>query len=93
MNKVNEASPASETSDVERIVMRKTITCDQVAWLLDIAERYLPPQKTPRVCQQREMQKYAMLYEIMDIANLRFEDDSARWNGTPNQARKYDKDA
>lgn len=84
---------SSSGSRQERVVMRQPITCDQVAWLLDIADRYLPPQKTPRVCQQRELQKYAMLYEIMDIAGLRFADDSARLNGTPNQARKYDKDA
>lgn len=65
------------------------LNCDQVAWLLDIAERHLPKQINPAVCQQREMQKYAMLYEIMEVADLRFEDDSARWNGTPNQARDY----
>lgn len=75
-------------SAVERLIIR-TIGCDQVAWLLDIAERHLPKQTNPRVCQQREMQKYAMLYEIMEIAGLEFEDDSARWNGTPNQARDY----
>jgi len=67
----------------------RLINCDQVAWLLEVAERHLPKQTTPRVCQQREMQKYAMLYEIMEVANLDFEDDRARWNGTPNQARLY----
>lgn len=65
----------------------RPINCDQVAWLLDIAERHLPRQTTPRICQQREMQKYAMLYEIMEVAGLKFSDASARWNGTPNQAR------
>ena len=30
-----------------------------------------------------------MLYEIMEITGLQFEDDKARWNGTPNQARDY----
>ena len=69
------------------------ISCDQVAWLLAIADRYIPKDNYPNISQQREMKKYAMLYEIMEIADLRFADDSARWNGTPNQARNYsDKD-
>ena len=67
----------------------RAITCDQVSWLLDIAERYLPPSPHPEISRKREMLKYAMLYEIMEIANLRFEDDSARWNGTPNDVRDY----
>lgn len=72
---------------------RNPISCDQVAWLLDIANRHIPPQTTPRVCQQREMQKYAMLYEIMDIAGLRFADDAARENGTPRQAKQQQPDS
>ena len=72
---------------------RHEISCDQVAWLLDIADRYIPKDNYPNISQQREMKKYAMLYEIMEIADLTFADDSARWNGTPNQARNYsDKD-
>ena len=67
----------------------KPINCYQVHWLLQIADRHLPPQTTPSICQQREMQRYAMLYEIMEIAGLHFQDASARWNGTPNQARDY----
>jgi len=70
--------------------MGSKISCDQVVWLLDIANRYLPQDRHPAVSQQREMMRYAMLYEIMEIAGLEFEDDSARWNGTPNQARRYD---
>jgi len=72
----------------ERLFIRP-INCDQVAWILDIAERYLPNKINVGVSQQREMQKYAMLYEIMEVANLKFENDEARWNGTPNQARLY----
>lgn len=66
---------------------RQTINCDQVAWLLDIFGRYLPKDNFPAVSQQREMMKYGMLYEVMDIANLEFENASAQWNGTPNAAR------
>ena len=68
----------------------KQISCDQVAWLLDMADRYLPQTRYPAVSQQRQMLKYAMLYEIMEIAGLQFKDGSARWNGTPNPARDYD---
>ncbi len=67
----------------------RPINCDQVSWLMDIAERHIARSDFPGISQQREMQKYAMLYEIMDVAGLRFEDDRARWNGTPNQARDY----
>jgi hypothetical protein len=68
-----------------------SISCDQVSWLLDIADRYIPKDMVrPSVSRQREMLKYGMLYEIMEIADLKFEDGSARWNGTPNEARNYD---
>lgn len=66
------------------------ISCDQVAWLLDIFERYLPPSHHPRISRARDMQKYGMLYEVMEIADLRFADNRARWNGTPNDARDYE---
>lgn len=70
--------------------MIKLISCDEVAWMLDVFERYLPKDPTAkRVSCQREMKKYGMLYEIMDVANMRYADESARWNGTPHQARKY----
>jgi len=64
-----------------------TIGCDQVAWILDIAERYIPQDNHPGISQEREMKKYAMLYEIMEITNTGFEDNAARNNGTPIQAR------
>lgn len=35
------------------------------------------------------MQKYAMLYEIMEIAGLVYADDAARWNAVPHEARAY----
>lgn len=68
------------------------INCDQVAWLLDIFNRYLPHDKFPAISRQREMKKYGMLYEVMEIAHLDFQDDRARWNGTPNEARDYGED-
>lgn len=67
--------------------MKKAINCDQVTWLLDIFGRYLPMDNLPGVSQQREMMKYGMLYEVMEIADLHFEDQRAQWNGTPNPAR------
>jgi len=72
--------------------VRFPLSCDQVAWLLDIFERYLPKDQHPRVSRQRDMRKYGMLYEVMEVANLKFSDDSARWNGTPNDARRYEKE-
>ena len=80
--------PNSNSGQVNNRV-RCSINCDQVAWLLDIADRYLPKSIYPHVSQEREMMKYAMLYEIMEIVDLYFADDNARWNGTPNPARKY----
>ena len=67
----------------------RPINCDQVAWLLDIFDRYLPPSKHPGISREREMMKYGMLYEVMEIAYLRFEDESALHNGTPHEARLY----
>ncbi|MCK5236050.1 MAG: hypothetical protein KAR06_03610 [Deltaproteobacteria bacterium] len=64
------------------------INCDQVAWLMDIFNRYLPQDNHPRVSQQREMLKYGMLYEIMDILYLDFEDDAALYNGMPSKVRE-----
>jgi len=69
--------------------VERAISCDQVAWLLAIANRYLPMNGHPGISQKREMMKYGMLYEIMEIAHLSFADDNARWNGTPSQVRKY----
>lgn len=65
----------------------REITCDQVAWLLDVFDRYLPKKPTVRVSQEREMLKYGMLYEVMDVAGLEFADDSAVNNGTPRPVR------
>ena len=70
--------------------MNTEINADQVAWLMAIFERYLPPSKHPRISVERDMMKYGMLYEVMDVMNVEFEDDAARWNGTPSQARNYE---
>ena len=83
---------AEAGGQVERVV-RYPISCDQVSWLLDVFTRYLPQDNRPRVSRHREMLNYGMLYEVMEIAGLVFEDDNARWNGTPQDARKHDKDA
>ena len=63
--------------------MKKLLTCDQVTWMLAAINRYLPPQATPNVSRAREMQGYALLYELMEVAHLFFEDDAAARNGTP----------
>lgn len=74
----------------DRATKKRAITCDQVAWLLASFGRYLPHDNKPDISQQREMLKYGLLYEVMEIVGLKFLDDSARWNGTPNSARGYD---
>lgn len=83
---------STETGNEQIKSGRNLITSDQVAWLLDIAYRYLPQDSLPRVSRQRDMKAYGMLYEIMEIAGLSFADSSARWNGTPEEVRNYGKE-
>lgn len=65
----------------------REITCDQVAWLLNAFERYLPEYHHPAISRYREMQVYGLLYEAMEAANLKFSDDAARNNATPGDVR------
>ena len=69
----------------------RPINCDQVSWMLSAIGRLVGNDNVnPRVSRQREMMKFACLYEIMEVAQLKFADKSARWNGTPNDARDYE---
>jgi hypothetical protein len=68
------------------------INCDQVALILNVFDRYLPKSHHPSVSRERDMKKYGMLYEVMEAAGLKFEDESARWNGTPNDALPYEEE-
>lgn len=63
--------------------MKTTLSCDQVSWMLSAIGRYLPRQDAPRVSRATDLQKYALLYEIMELAGLVFADDAAAHNGTP----------
>ncbi len=65
----------------------RQLNCDQVAWILSAIDRYLPTTQHPRVSRAREMQKYGLLYEIMEVANLSFEDNEAKYNATPEDVR------
>lgn len=67
----------------------RPINCDQVAWILNAIERHLPNKEHPAVSRAREMQKYALLYELMEVAHLYFEDASAQHNGTPPDVRRF----
>lgn len=67
----------------------RLLTCDQVAWMLNAIDRYLPRLNHPDVSRAREMQKYALLYELMEVAHLYFEDASAQHNGTPHDVRRF----
>lgn len=66
---------------------RRMLTCDQVAWMLAAIDRYLPAYPYPGVSRAREMAKYGLLYELMDVASLCFVDHVARLNGTPSDVR------
>lgn len=70
-------------------VRARPLNCDQVAWMLSAIDRYLPATNHPCVSRAREMQKYALLYELMEVAHLYFEDASAQHNGTPNDVRRF----
>ena len=65
----------------------RKITRDQVVLILEVFNRYLPVDDLPRVSRDREMKQYAMLYELMEVASLEFEDNLALDNGTPPMAR------
>lgn len=67
----------------------RPLNCDQVAWMLAAIERHLPNKEHPAVSRAREMQKYALLYELMEVAHLYFEDASAQHNGTPPDVRRF----
>lgn len=68
--------------------MRRPLNCDQVAWMLAAFGRYLPRPTHPAVSRATDMQRYGLLYEVMEVANLRFEDAAARSNGTPIEVRE-----
>ena len=78
-----ENSTAGGQSALTGVLGARPLNCDQVAWMLNAIERYLPQTNHPRVSRAREMQKYALLYELMEVAHLYFEDASAQHNGTP----------
>lgn len=68
----------------------RPIDCDQVHLIIEALKRITPLDGYPRISRQRDMKIYACLYEIMEVAQLKFNDKSARWNGTPNDARDYE---
>lgn len=57
--------------------------------MLNAIERYLTRNDHPAVSRAREMQKYALLYELMEVAYLYFEDANAQHNGTPHDVRRF----
>lgn len=87
-NHVNDHAGAESALNVR--LGARPVNCDQVAWMLNAIDRHLPPTKHPRVSREREMQKYALLYELMDAALLYFEDASAQYNGTPPDVRRFE---
>jgi hypothetical protein len=72
-----------EPAPCDKADSRHPITCDQVAWMLGAINRYLPTQTAPAVSRYREATAYALLYELMEVAGLRFMDAAAQHNATP----------
>lgn len=81
------AAGCRESTPAERGA--RPLTCDQVAWMTAAIDRYLPRQNHPDVSRAREMQKFALLYELMEVAHLYFQDASAQHNGTPPDVRRF----
>lgn len=92
MKKVHKDDPIDQTIHRSRresgLLSIKTINCDQVAWLYDALDRYIDTNETPAVSRAGEMKIFGCMYEIMEVLGLEFEDDAARNNGTPKDARK-----
>ena len=63
--------------------MSRPINCDQVSWMLGAIRRHITPTPAPAASRATEMQAYALLYELMEVAGLHFEDDAAAHNATP----------
>ena len=65
----------------------KKITCDEVAWIIDILDRYdfVASKNFPAVSRIKKMAKYSAIYELMEILNLEFVDESARNNAMPKE--------
>lgn len=84
-----ENSAACGQSALTGALGARPLNCDQIAWVLNAIERYLPTTNHPRVSRAREMQKYALLYELMEVAHLCFEDGPAQHKGTPPDVRRF----
>jgi hypothetical protein len=71
----------------------KTLDCDQVAWLLDILERYDKVMRLsatfPSVSRLSEMAKYAAILEIAEQIHMGFDED-AKYNISPMEFRRTD---
>lgn len=83
MSKVNigdQITGSHQTGD--KRIPSQMITCDQVAWLGDVLDRYAEILRTPRVRISRAAggARLAAMLEIMEILDLGFSDDSARGN-------------
>ncbi len=88
---IAQQAPQGQPEQPNKTDNYRSINCDQVHWILEALKRITPLDSYPRVSRQRDMKLYACLYEIMEVAQLKFSDKSARWNGTPNDARDMEK--
>jgi len=66
----------------------KTLNCDEVAWVLDILERYKKAATLhfPSISRLPEMAKYSAILELMELLNMDM-DESAKYNVSPVEFR------
>lgn len=69
-----------------RLDRSNAIHADEVAHVLAAVTRIIPRPAAPAVAAERivEMRALAALYEIMEVLGLRFADEVAQRNATPN---------
>jgi len=73
---------------------KRQINCDEVAWLVNALKRlkFIVGLDFPAISRIKEMSVYSALYEIMEILNLEFKDETAKHNATPEEVRKVPED-
>jgi len=74
-------------------IIKRKITCDEIAWIMDILERlrFVSNLKYPAISRFTRMAKYSALYELMEILGLEFQDEAARYNAIPEEVRNMGK--
>ncbi len=78
----------------QKIINKRLLTCDEVAWIKDVFKRYGNHVKIPKPSiakREDDAMLLASLLEIMEILNLDFKDRSARYNAISQFSELYTK--